>query len=254
MHGLKRTTLGYRTSPLTGLALYNVEDIPPIVSQLTALRMLEVINATPEALNSLHALPHLSKMIVEMTSLTPSSVPLQAPALQCLELTGDVSWPDDSGFGMAISFLIGCKELRTLQVCYLSLHKPSSLAANSMLQHLELEHCSFIADDSSSSAAPWQQMFAGRGQLPHLMSLRLSYVEPALQTADLECVAECCSNLRELHLSRATQDPLKLSGSLVTLPALTCLKIAPFVQVCAEDYHTLEQMAAQRRMCIWINC
>lgn len=95
--------------------------------------------------------------------------------------------------------------------------------------------------------------YPGLQELTTLTGLAMYTAPPALQTADLERVGECCSNLRELHLSCSTQPPLNVSGSLVNLPALTCLMIAPFGKVCAEDFHMVEQMAAERNVCIRLN-
>jgi len=107
-------------------------NIPPSVSQLTALQQLDVIRATLAALNKLSVLSGLTRLRVAylQARLPNSPLVLQRPGLQHLEVTHGL-------FGtVPMSFLGRCTQLRVLQLCSMKLSGPGSLVASSMLQHL----------------------------------------------------------------------------------------------------------------------
>jgi len=114
---------------LTRLRLLDsLDDIPTSVSQLTALRQLDVSCATPTALNRVHVLTGLTRLRLKyLQDLLPESPPLQLPGLQHLEVL----------FGqgtMHPSFLASCTQLQVLILGFLDLC-PCSLVASTMLQH-----------------------------------------------------------------------------------------------------------------------
>jgi len=198
--------------PLTSLKLANSNqvDLPASASQLTALRQLDVCGATPTGLNRLHVLTNLTQLRVQdMTGLSAESPPLQLPGLQHLELE-----EGDQHVIMPMSFLARCTQLQSLKLWGYHLKGPGSL-----VQHLELRSCSITA---ANGAASWQQVFSGPGRLPHLTYLRLWAKNPPLQQADMDRVAEFCSNLQVLHLD-TLQD--SCAPALARLPGLTNLHL-----------------------------
>jgi len=206
---------------LTRLELRVPIDIPPSVSQLTALHQLEVLRATPTALNKLSALTGLTRLCVAyLVDLLPVTPPLQLPGLQHLEV--DDLLEEDGA--MPTSFLSCCTQLRVLKLSRSELSGPGSLVASSMLQHLELHDCRLsAADDWAAEPVAWQDMFPGQGQLPHLTSLQLMTWDPYVQHADMECVVSCCSSLQVLQLQRL---PDSVTSALSRLPGLTSLVLA----------------------------
>jgi len=72
---------------LTRLQLHCVDDAPPSIHQLTALRELELAAATPTALNQLQVLTGLTLLRVSaIKGLSPDTAPLQLPHLRHLDL------------------------------------------------------------------------------------------------------------------------------------------------------------------------
>jgi len=206
---------------LTRVQLLNgVDDIPDSVSHLTALQQLDVIRVTPTALNKLQALTGLTQLCVtELNGLSSESAPLQLPGLQHLKVAdGSVYWYQNDV--MPVSFLASCTQLRVLKLGRISL-SPGSLAASTMLQHLELRNCEVSADDEAAGRVSWQQVFPGPGQLPHLTSLKLEDLQPNLQQADINVVA-CYSSLQVLHLDSLPDDS---ASALARLPGLTSLTL-----------------------------
>jgi len=200
---------------LTSLHLY---DLPASVSQLAALQQLDVYRATPTALNQLQLLTGLTHLNVwGLTGLSPESPPLQVPRLEQLELSGF-----DEDFTMPMSFLSSCTQLQLLKMSGFQLKGPGSLVASTMLQHLELVECSIAAAGGAADPVSWQQVFPGPGWLPHLTYLQLWTVQPELQQADMECLVQCCSNLKVLHLGNQ-QD--SCAHALARLPGLTSLQL-----------------------------
>jgi len=172
--------------------------IPPGFNQLTALKELDVTCATPTALSMLSALTGLARVRVQdLQGLTRESPTLQLPGLQCLQV--EHGWNGT----MPVSYLVGCTQLQVLELANINL-TPGNLVASSMLQHLQLQRCTFSAADEAADLASWQPVFPGPGQLPHLTSLKISCLEPIrlqrLRHADMECVVACCSSLQVLHL------------------------------------------------------
>jgi len=81
-------------------------EIPPSVSQLTALQQLNVPRATPTALNKLSALTGLTQLRVgRLVDLSLESPPLQLSALQHLEVV------DGLDGTMPMSYLGSCRQL-----------------------------------------------------------------------------------------------------------------------------------------------
>jgi len=73
---------------LTRLKL-SCRDIPAVVYQLTALQHLDVLRATPTALNKLQALTSLTQLHVQRPQgFSFDTPPLQLPGLQHLVLNG----------------------------------------------------------------------------------------------------------------------------------------------------------------------
>jgi len=207
-------------------SLYLV-DLPSGVSQPSALQQLEVHRATPTALNQWQVLTGLTHLYVwELTGFSPETPPLQLPSLQRLELFG---YAED--FTIPMSFLSSCTQLQFLRLLGFWLKGPGSLVASTMLQHLELDDCRIAAADGAADPVSWQQVFPGPGRLPHLTSLGLFTVQPALQQADTDNLVACCSSLQVLHLN-ALQDSLSCAGeqlscapALTRLPGLTSLQL-----------------------------
>jgi len=193
------------------MMISGARDIPPSVSQLTALQQLTVPSATPTSLNRLSALTGLTQLrVADLQDLLPNSPPLQLPGLQHLEIQGSDS--------MLMSFLGGCTQLKVLKLCGINL-SPGSLAA-SMLQYLDLNVCGVSADDGAADPVSWQQVFPEPGRLPHLTSLRMMNPNPDPEQADIECVVACCSSLQVLHLGTL---PDSITSPLARLSGLTSL-------------------------------
>jgi len=193
--------------------------LPACVSQLTALQQLEVSAATATELNALTALTPLTKLVVAgfNHSSQPSAV-LRLPALQHLNLSGDDwdEWP-----ALHISYLASCKQLRYLSLGSFVWTGPGSLVASSMLQELDVWHCSLgNEEDGPAAVSPWERLFPGPGRLPHLTSLVLQVVGPDPQQAGIEQLVECCSGLRVLRLDSATDEQCSSLAQLTGLQDL----------------------------------
>jgi len=226
---------------LTSLKLLDgFKDIPPSVTQLTALHQLNVPSATPTALNKLSVLTGLTCVCVEyldeLKGLPPGSPPLQLPGLQSLQV--------HTGCGtMPMSFLANCTQLRVLSLHDAVLNGPGSLVASSMLQHLELGDCRLrVAADGAAGPVSWQQVFSGLGRLPHLTSLKLIRPDPALQHADMECVVSSCSSLQALHL-HTLQD--SFASTLTHLSGLTSFILGSGSD---QDCSSLAQLTGLREL------
>jgi len=233
--------------------------LPASVSQLTALRQLDVCEATPTALNRLQVLTGLTLLCVQnMRGLSRESPPLKLPGLQHLELRNvselDQSDADDDGdddleLTTPMSFLASCTQLQFLQLRSFQFKGGGSLVASTMLQHLQLDFfgCrrTLAAADGAADPPSWQQVFPGPGQLPHLTYLRPWPARPALQQADMDRLVACCSNLQVLHLE-ALQD--SFTPALARLPGLTelCLDGASD-QLCSA----LVQLTGLRQLEVW---
>jgi len=200
--------------------LIRVDDIPHSVSQLTALQQLDVFRATPTALNKLQALTGLTQLSVdELSGLSLESPPLQLPGLQHLV------FGHGAHDAMPMSFLGSCTQLRVLALWMFEFGSPGSLVASTLLQHLELYDCGFVAADGAARPASWQQVFPGPGRLPHLTSLRLHTPAPDLQQADMECLVACCSSLQVLHLDVPKVLIDSLLSAMARLSGLTSLHL-----------------------------
>jgi len=194
---------------------YLSDGISASLNQLTALQRLSVFQATPTALNKLSALTGLTQLYIDqLIHLSSASPPVQLPGLQHLEVAS-------GGHHTApVSFLASCTQLRLLKLRRMNL-SPGSLAASTMLQHLQLQECSITAADEAADPVSWQQLFPGPGWLPHLTSLQVTYSNH-LQHADIECVVACCSSLQVLHLDSL---PDNCGPALACLPGLTSLAL-----------------------------
>jgi len=191
-------------------------DLPASVSQLTALRQLDVPRATPTALSKLSALTGLTQLrVFELVDLSSATPPLQLTGLQHFEV---VDGDDDT---IPISFLASCTQLQVLKLYDINL-SPGSMVASTMLQRLELDGCGVSAADAAADDASWQQVFPGPGRLRHLTSLMMGNPYPDLQQADIECVVACCSSLQVLHLQTL---PDNSASALACLPGLTSLTL-----------------------------
>jgi len=222
---------------LTKLVLYACEQIPPSVSQLTALQQLEVPRATPTALNKLWQLNGLTQLLVRyLADLVPNPPPLQLPGLQRLEI-GSVK--DGT---MPVSFLGSCTQLQLLKLSYSNLSGPGSLVASSMLQHLELYQCRVSAADGAAGPVSWQQVFSGPGRLPYLTSLLMQDLEPDLQHPDIEYVVSCCRNLQVLELDAM---PNNSASALMCLSGLTSLGLD---RVDDQQCSSLAQLTGLRKL------
>jgi len=193
------------------------DDIPPSVSQLTALQQLNAPSATPTALNKLSVLTGLTWLRLQyLEDMLCDSPPLQLPVLQDLKVLGCGNMP--------MSFLANCTQLRVLLLHGVVLSGPGRLVASSMLQQLELYCCKIHAADEAADPVSWQQVFPGPGRLPHLTSLLL--IGPDLQHAEsqvrFELVVSCCSSLQVLHLDTL---PDSITSELARLSGLTSLTL-----------------------------
>jgi len=233
---------------LTRLDLSTSVGIPSSVIQLTALQRLGFSRATPTALNKLTALTGLTQLRVDrLMGLSPDSPPVQLPGLQYLDLDA-VRDAEVGGRNctMPISFLACCTQLCVLKLCGINL-RPGSLVANSMLQHLDLCFCQTLcvsAADAAADPVSWQHVFPGPGQLPHLTSLKMMYLEPDLQHADMECVVSCCSSLQVLDLNEL---PENNASALTFLPALTSLTLKT-VAMNDQQCSSLAQLTGLREL------
>jgi len=209
-HGLQELKALTRLELLRGF-----NDVPASMSQLTALQQLEIPVTTPTALNQLRVLTGLTQLRLAVLSsgLSPEAPALQLPGLKHLQLSG---WNRQ----LPMSYLASCTQLHVLELYGLNLAAPGSLAASTVLQHLELQGCRIDAAAGAADLAPWQQVFLSPGRLPHLTSLQLSGVQPHLQQEDLACVVACCSSLQVLHLDTL---PRNFASTLTCLPGLTSL-------------------------------
>jgi len=110
---------------LTSFQLYSrdLDDLPASVSQLTALRQLEVQKATPTALNQLQVLTGLTQLCVwEVTGPSPElPALLTLPGLQHLELQRNLGQ-----VAMPMSFLASCTQLQFLKLQGLSSKAPAA--------------------------------------------------------------------------------------------------------------------------------
>jgi len=221
---------------------WEVFDLPASVSQLTALRQLNVPEATPTALNGLQILTNLTHLGVwQVMDLSPESPQLKLPGLQQLELY------DQECATMPMSFLASCTQLQFLKLQGFELKGPCSLMASTMLQHLEICGSILAAADGAADPATWQQVFPGPGQLPHLTYLQLWSEEPALESADLDHLVECCSNLRALHLDALVGHAQTCAPALARLPGLTDLRVN---EASFEDYGALAQLTGLRQLIV----
>jgi len=204
---------------LTSLEVFSSGyDIPAIVCQLTALRQLDVSQATCTGLHQLQVLTSLTLLRVGLlTGPPPESASLQLPSLQHMELS-------ECFAALHTSFLSGCTQLHVLLLQGVRFRGTGSLVASTMLQRLKLRNCSSDAADRVAdmvfNPVAWQQTFRGRGRLPHLTSLQLSFLYPDFQRPDLECVVACCSSLQMLrldHLNYSTASALERLSGLICL-------------------------------------
>jgi len=196
--------------------LHGFGDAPVSVSQLTALQQLEVPSATTTALDKLSALTGLTRLHVgKFMGLSSGSSPLQLPRLQHLR----VGYALEST--MPMSYLVTCTQLQVLKLRNIHLSSPGTLAASSMLQHLELRFCRVSAAVGAANIVPWQHVFTGPGRLPYLTSLQLIHLTPILQHADMECVAACCSSLQVLDLDTPWPGATSALTCLTGLTSLT---------------------------------
>lgn len=214
---------------LTYLMLHGYPDIPPAVSQMTALQQLEANVVQATALHQLGTLPGLTRLQMGFApGYTTESAPPQLPAMR------DIHWyadPENVSAGQApdrlsMSFFDGCTQLQklSLQGFHLRLRAdcPGSWVASITLQHLNLGSCSIVAAEGNAGplAVPWQQVFTAPGQMGQLTTLWLPCRAPTppLSLADGECMVDCCSRLQVL--TGVSPDVLP---ALVRLPHLTHL-------------------------------
>jgi len=184
----------------------------------------------------LSALTGLTQLRVDcLEDMLPNSPPLQLPGLKRLMMHGV------DGI-MPMSFLTCCTQLQVLELCDMYLNGSGSLVASTMLQHLEMHNCWVTAADGAADPVSWQQVFSGPGRLPHLTSLKMTYPEPDLQQADIECVVACCSSLQVLDL-----DPLpdSFAAALTHLSGLTSLTLG---SVSDQQCCSLAQLTGLREL------
>jgi len=218
------------------LSTYFLVDLPFSISQLTALQQLDVSTATPTALSRLQALTGLTQlMVAALTGVSPESPPLQLTGLKHLELHG-------CGSVMPMSYLERCTRLHVLELTTFSFTGPGSLVASTLLQHLKLCSCRISAADGAPDPVSWQQILPGPGRLPHLTSLQLNGVQPALQQADMEHLVGTCNNLQVLQLDTIQSN---FAPALAQLAALTSLHLD---SVNDEDCGALAQLTGLRQL------
>jgi len=218
------------------------QRFPGCVSDLPALQQLGVSWATYQELNGLTALTALTKL--EVASLDPSSTALHLPALQDLSLNGDV---DDMFLPLLhTSSLASCTQLRCLSLCCFGLKGPGSLVASSMLQELDVQHCSLSSGDEGPAAmSPWEVLFPlGPERLPHLTSLVLRVLSPVPQQADVEHLVSCYSGLRVLHLQSVTDEQCRSWAQLTGLQELEVSDPWPLSAAGLRHLARLEQLTS----------
>jgi len=216
-------------------------DLPSSVSQLTALRQLDVLAATPTALNRLQLLTGLTGLSVDFLRCH-ESVPLQLTGLQRLELR------TLQGYPYPMSLVASCTQLHSPKLQGFNFAGPSSLVASSMLQHLELRRCCVTAADAIERHISWQQAFPAPVQFPHLTSLqlwrKLWCEEPALQQADIDGVVESSPGLNEFGLDRLRSSCVP---ALAQLPGLTSLCLH---SVSDEECSAFAQLTGLRKLTV----
>jgi len=191
-------------------------DIPPSITQLTALQQLDVLIATPTGLNALQELTALTEIRVRrLQGLSPLTTPLQLPALQHLDLSIDFSSVD-----LDTCFVAWSTQLTKLSLCNLTLKGPGRPLGSSLLQELVLDRCRLSSIAWPQAMQPWEQAFDTPGRLSHLTTLQLSSVAPALQAADIERVVACCPHLREWYLETSFHTVLGAVAGLKDLATL----------------------------------
>jgi len=209
---------------LTHLELFRHRDIPPAISQMTALQQLEADMAKLTALHQLSMLPSLTHLQMGiLPGYTPEAAPPQLPAMR--EIVWFAETTRQAPDCLSMSFFDGCPQLQELQLVGFHLRlrtdRPGSWVASSILQHLDLGSCSIIAAEGDAGPpVPWQQVFTAPGQMSQLTSLRLPCGDatPPLSLADGECLVHCCSRLQVL--TGVSPDVLP---ALVRLPHLRYL-------------------------------
>jgi len=228
---------------LTRLKLVNrdMDDLSTSISQLTALRQLEVRRVTLTQLQVLTALTRLC--VTRVIGLSPASPPLQLAGLQHLDLFDIAEFEYAT---MPMTFLASCTQLQFLKLLCFNLKGPGSLVASTMLQHLELRACSISAAAGAAGPASWQQVFPGPGQLPHLTALQLTPDGPVeLHQADIEAMVACCSNLKVLCCNTL---PSSCMPALARLPCLTSLRLPRDID--DEECSALVQLTGLRQLMV----
>jgi len=174
----------------------------------------------PAAATRRQVLTALTKLAVcNLWQLADQSLQLQLTGLQHLELGAS-----EGRDHLPMWLMASCKQLRVLYLHSFTLSGPGSLAAGTMLQHLELNECRVAAADGVAGPVTWQQVLPGPEQLSHLTALHLRDLEPELQQSDTEhLMAACCSSLQVLRL-HSRQDTF--APVLAHLPALTSLELS----------------------------
>jgi len=207
---------------LTHLELRGHQDIPPAISQMTALQLLQADKVSLTTLSHLSMLPALTRLRMGIApGYTPESAPPQLPAMREIDFANFGEAPDC----LSMSFFDGCPELQKLELggFYLRLRadSPGSWVASSTLQHLDIYSCSIIAAlGLAGLLVPWQQVFTAPGHMGHLTCLQFAcgVPTPPLSLADGDCMVDCCSRLQVLTAVSSEVVP-----ALVRLPHLTHL-------------------------------
>lgn len=224
--------------------------------------------ATFPELNALAALTALTKLDVARCS--PSSTPLQLPALQHLDLYGVYNSDDGDGDDgsddidgdhgsdddqshplLYLSQLSSCMQLRWLSLSGFRLTGPGSLVGSNMLQELYLVDCTLSSGDYGPAAmppSPWELLFPGPGRLPHLTALLLRDVWPHLQRADLERMVACCSGLQRLDLGSYYEINLAPLGLTVLLPLRHLTELDLCYSLLPEQCSSLAQLTGLRHL------
>jgi len=216
------------------------------ISHLTALQQLTVWAASPTELNGLKALTALTKLCV--FQVTCDARPLQLPALHTLDIGAR---PLDDKNVLHMSQLSSCTQLRRLSLQRFRLVGPASLVASSMLQELHLHACSISSPEGPACVEPWQLVFPGPGQLPHLTSLVLCSVSPQPQQADLERLVACCSGLHVLKLhSRPSSRRLACASAFQCLSHLVNLVTLHLSTVTDQHCSSLAQLTGLQELVV----